>query len=189
MKPSRWVVDLPERTKLFSDNSVSGHALRRETRFIVIHAIGEYIDTGKPGEGSQYCVDFLRARNELPHYFLTPSGIVLRAWHHSRLANHARGYNSSSIGIELMLPGHWTYETFAQELTAPVPEHRLEDVPRRLDSLYKLIGELLALYPQARIVGHCELDPTRKVDPGQYVMLSSLRTKFKQPRWEGEGGK
>lgn len=179
MKSSRWVVDLPERHPQDA-GLMTQHPPRPRTRYVVIHAVGEYIDTGKPGEFSQYCVDFLRARDELPHYFITPSGIVLRAWGHKYIANHARGYNSESIGIELMLPGHWTYDTFVKELTSTAPEMRLEDNARRLDSLHKLLGELLDIYPEARIVGHAEIDPTRKVDPGGYAMLGTLRTRFNQ---------
>lgn len=179
MKPSRWVVDLPER-RPEDAGLMTRHPLRQGTRYIVIHAVGEYLDTGEPGKLPQYCVDFLRSRDELPHYLLTPSGIVLRAWGHKYLANHARGFNSESIGIELMLPGHWTYDSFVQELTSSSPTIRLEDNPRRLNSLHKLLRELLELYPEARIVGHAELDPSRKVDPGNYAMLGALRTRFNQ---------
>ncbi len=173
MKEGRWVVKLEE-----NDRGDWSNKERKDTKFIVIHSIAEYIDTGEPELSPQYCVDFLRERNELPHYFLTPSGIVLKGIPHKRKANHARGFNYCSIGIEVMLPGCHSYVSFLNAMRDET--EKVCTFP--FLQLTVLLTELLDIYPNAKIVGHNELSPDRKVDPGNLINVNVLREKFNQAR-------
>ena len=97
------------------------------------------------------------------HYFISEAGEVVRlvpedkrAWHAGR--SFWRGHkdvNSASIGIELDHPGHALgYREFAEaQIEALLP--LLHDVVRRHD------------IPRANVVGHSDVAPARKIDPGE----------------------
>ena len=97
------------------------------------------------------------------HYFISEEGEVVRlvdegkrAWHAG--ASYWRGHkdvNSASIGIELDHPGHANgYRGFAEpQIDALVP--LLHAIVRRHD------------IPRANVVGHSDVAPARKVDPGE----------------------
>jgi N-acetylmuramoyl-L-alanine amidase len=97
------------------------------------------------------------------HYFISEDGEVVRlvdedkrAWHAG--ASYWRGHkdvNSASIGIELDHPGHALgYREFADaQIEALVP--LLNDIVRRHD------------IPRANVVGHSDVAPARKTDPGE----------------------
>jgi N-acetylmuramoyl-L-alanine amidase len=97
------------------------------------------------------------------HYFISEDGEVVRLVDEDRRAWHAgasywRGHkdvNSASIGIELDHPGHGGgYREFADaQIEALIP--LLNDIVRRHD------------IPRANVVGHSDVAPARKVDPGE----------------------
>ena len=97
------------------------------------------------------------------HYLITESGEVIqlvpeekRAWHAGR--SHWRGItdvNSASIGIELDHPGHALgYRNFAQA---------------QMEALLPLLHRIVRHYqiPRANVVGHSDVAPARKTDPGE----------------------
>lgn len=97
------------------------------------------------------------------HYCITRAGEVVqmveeekRAWHAGR--SYWRGQsdvNSASIGIELDNPGHsWGYEDF--------PEAQMQVLIRLLDDIVKRHD-----IPRANVVGHSDVAPQRKDDPGE----------------------
>lgn len=98
------------------------------------------------------------------HYMIDEEGIVTslvpedkRAWHAGR--SYWRGVtdvNSASIGIELVNPGHeWGYRPF------PEPQ---------MDALLPLLADIMDRHdiPRANVVGHSDIAPARKQDPGEY---------------------
>lgn len=97
------------------------------------------------------------------HYMIDEDGTVIslvpehkRAWHAGRA--YWRGItdvNSASIGIELVNPGHeWGYRPFsAAQMDALLP--LLADIKNRHD------------IPRANVVGHSDIAPARKDDPGE----------------------
>jgi N-acetylmuramoyl-L-alanine amidase len=97
------------------------------------------------------------------HYMVDEDGTVTRlvdedkrAWHAGR--SYWRGetdVNSASIGIELVNPGHeWGYRAFpSAQMEALLP--LLADIRRHHD------------VPRANIVGHSDIAPSRKLDPGE----------------------
>ena len=98
------------------------------------------------------------------HYMIDEDGTVIslvpedkRAWHAGR--SYWRGVtdiNSASVGIELVNPGHdWGYRPF------PEPQ---------MDALMPLLADIMDRHdiPRANVVGHSDIAPARKQDPGEY---------------------
>jgi len=97
------------------------------------------------------------------HYLITEEGGVIRLVPEDRRAWHAgssfwRGIpdvNSASIGIELDHPGHGLgYRGFADA---------------QIEALIPLLARIVKHYdiPRANVVGHSDVAPMRKVDPGE----------------------
>jgi len=104
------------------------------------------------------------------HYMIDEDGTVInlvpeekRAWHAGR--SYWRGItdvNSASIGIELVNPGHeFGYRPF------PEPQ---------MDALLPLLADMMDRHdiPRANVVGHSDVAPARKVDPGEYFDWARL---------------
>src|SRR3546814_5130719 len=97
------------------------------------------------------------------HYLVAEDGQVLRlvdedkrAWHAGR--SHWGGVtdvNSASIGIEIVNPGH----EFGYQ---PVPEEQM-------DALVPLVADIVRRHaiPRANVVGHSDIAPDRKQEPGE----------------------
>ena len=113
------------------------------------------------------------------HYLVAEDGTVLRmvdegrrAWHAG--ASHWRGItdvNSASVGIEIVNPGHeFGYRPFPDEQMA---------------SVIRLVADIKDRHQVTRgnVVGHSDIAPTRKRDPGEMFPWSSLaRLRLALPR-------
>ena len=115
------------------------------------------------------------------HYMIDEDGSVTRmvlegkrAWHAGR--SYWRGItdvNSASLGIELVNPGHeWGYRSF--------PETQME-------SLIPLLADIIKRHaiPRANIVGHSDVAPARKQDPGElfeWDLLARYRLALPRPQ-------
>jgi N-acetylmuramoyl-L-alanine amidase len=97
------------------------------------------------------------------HYVVEENGTIWRLVPDSERAFHAgrscwgggSDLNNVSIGVEIANPGHeWGY--------CPFPEEQMTAVER-------LCGALLRRYqiPSHRVVGHSDIAPDRKSDPGE----------------------
>lgn len=115
------------------------------------------------------------------HYLVAEDGQVLRmvdennrAWHAGR--SHWRGIddvNSASIGIEIVNPGH----EFGYR---PFPE-------AQMGALIPLMKQIVDRHGIGRgnIVGHSDVAPARKIDPGElfdWERLARLRLALPRPR-------
>jgi N-acetylmuramoyl-L-alanine amidase len=114
------------------------------------------------------------------HYVVMEDGQIVhmvdeakRAWHAGR--SHWRGIddvNSASIGIEVVNPGHeWGYR--------PFPE-------AQIDALIPLVHDIVERHHISRgnVVGHSDVAPARKQDPGEYfpwARLARLRLALPRP--------
>jgi N-acetylmuramoyl-L-alanine amidase len=98
------------------------------------------------------------------HYLIAEDGQVLRmvselhrAWHAG--LSYWRGIanvNAASIGIEIVNPGHeFGYRPFT---------------PQQMAALVPLLADIVARHqiPRANVVGHSDVAPARKQDPGEY---------------------
>ena len=90
-------------------------------------------------------------------------GEASRAWHAG--VSNWRGnsnINDRSIGIELVNPGHeFGYQRFAQA---------------QMTALITLAKDILARHPipARNVVGHSDIAPTRKQDPGEFFAWAAL---------------
>ena len=114
------------------------------------------------------------------HYLIAEDGQVLRMVPEEKRAWHAgqsywrglQGLNASSIGIEIVNPGHeFGYRPFtAQQMNALVP----------------LLAGIVERHqvPPANIVGHSDIAPARKQDPGElfdWALLARHRLAVARP--------
>jgi N-acetylmuramoyl-L-alanine amidase len=119
--------------------------------------------TGMPSAAA--AIERLRdpAAKASAHYLIDEDGSVVamvpeegRAWHAGASWWQGRAaLNDVSLGIELVNPGHeWGYRAFPGEQMA---------------ALLALAGELCRRWriPPDRVVGHSDIAPTRKDDPGE----------------------
>jgi N-acetylmuramoyl-L-alanine amidase len=115
------------------------------------------------------------------HYCIDEDGTIHRLVREERRAWHAgksfwRGVsdvNSASVGIELVNPGH----EFGYR---PFPDAQME-------ALLPLLSAIVQRWdvPRANVVGHSDIAPTRKDDPGElfdWDLLAAHRLALKTPR-------
>lgn len=155
--------------------SPNHNARKLPVSMVVLHYTGM--------ESAQAALDRLcdPAAEVSAHYLIDEAGLVTRmvaeehrAWHAGRA--YWRGItdvNSASIGIELVNPGHeFGYRPFTDaQMEALVP--LLADIVRRH-----------GIAP-ANVVGHSDVAPTRKLDPGElfdWDMLARYRLALAKPR-------
>jgi len=97
------------------------------------------------------------------HYLIAEDGQILRMVPEEKRAWHAglsswrgvEGVNAVSIGIEIVNPGHeFGYRPFTEE---------------QMDALVPLLAEIVRRHqvPRANVVGHSDVAPARKQDPGE----------------------
>ena len=97
------------------------------------------------------------------HYLVEENGTIWRLVSDERRAFHAgrscwageNDLNHVSIGIEIVNPGHeWGYRPFPKE---------------QMTAVERLCHDLISRYPipRHRIVGHSDVAPDRKSDPGE----------------------
>lgn len=115
------------------------------------------------------------------HYCIEEDGTVHRLVREDRRAWHAgRSYwrgitdvNSASVGIELVNPGH----EFGY---VPFPDAQME-------ALLPLLADIVQRHdiPRANVVGHSDVAPARKTDPGElfdWDLLAAHRLALRTPR-------
>jgi len=97
------------------------------------------------------------------HYLIAEDGQILRMVAEEQRAWHAglsywrgvSGVNACSIGIEIVNPGHeFGYRPFTEE---------------QMEALIPLLSAIVIRYaiPPANVVGHSDVAPARKEDPGE----------------------
>lgn len=115
------------------------------------------------------------------HYMIDEDGTVIRmvpedkrAWHAGK--SYWRGItdvNSASVGIELVNPGHeWGYRPFTDA---------------QMESLVPLLAAIIARHQilLANVVGHSDVAPARKDDPGElfeWETLARYKLAMKTPK-------
>ena len=114
------------------------------------------------------------------HYFIHEDGRVLkmvaeekRAWHAGKsFWRGLRNVNSASIGIEIVNPGHeFGYRPFTDA---------------QMEALLPLLAAVVERHqiPRANVVGHSDVAPARKEDPGElfdWALLAKHRLAVARP--------
>lgn len=125
------------------------------------------------------------------HHYIDRDGRIACWVDVLRTANHTRGWNPRSVGIELVNRGRFPdwYATHAQRMTEPYPE-------AQIDALVALIGLLTRQLPALRwIAGHEDLDTAwvpasddatarvrRKLDPGPQFPWTEVLARIRLAR-------
>jgi N-acetylmuramoyl-L-alanine amidase len=114
------------------------------------------------------------------HYLVAEDGQVLRMVPEDKRAWHAgqsywrglHGVNAASIGIEIVNPGHeFGYRPFPRE---------------QMEALIPLLSGIVERHqiPRANVVGHSDVAPARKQDPGElfdWALLARHRLAVARP--------
>lgn len=124
---------------------------------VVIHAMGEFV-RGRPAW------DFL-ASLKTPlraHAYVTPSGVVVTQTPLHRRAAHARGFNATTLGVEVLVRGR--YDSVA-ELEAALSKPWLTSA--QLFAAARYVRDLVQTFRfgEDDVLRHDELDAS-KPDPG-----------------------
>jgi N-acetylmuramoyl-L-alanine amidase len=142
------------------DNSLSAKSQSSRVKFVIIHFTVSDLAQSKK---------VLTEQIVSSHYLLTdePKPVIYNLVDESRQANHAgvsywKNYtllNSSSIGIEIVNPGFT--EGPNGRIWHPFPQ-------AQIDQLILLLKQIVARHniPPENILGHSDIAPGRKQDPG-----------------------
>ena len=139
----------------------------RSIKFIVIHY------TGMQSERESIIRLCSPKYKVSSHFLISQSGKVYRLVEDNRIAWHAgksrwgkyKNLNKNSIGIELVNKGHrFGYTNFKK---------------KQLSSLIKICNKLIKKYKikKVNIVGHSDISPLRKIDPGEKFPWEKLARK------------
>ena len=124
---------------------------------IIVHAMGEYIfHDGK----YKHAADFLRDIGLSAHVLICPDGSIIRCREDNQGAYHARKWNSRSLGVEFLLRGKHNYVSFTRAI---------ENFYLTFDQHFsgvELLRDWCSKHDIVSIDRHSDLDPERKVDPG-----------------------
>ena len=128
-------------------------------KLIVVHAMGEYVMADGGGEYI-YAVEHLARMMLSAHALVSPDGTVIRCRGDNEGANHARGFNTDSLGIEILVPGRHDYASFVRTIAQPY----LTDA--QYTAAVEQCREWMRLHSITRIARHSDVSPGRKLDPG-----------------------
>ena len=127
------------------------------------------------------------------HYYIDRDGTVVMYVRPERIANHVRGYNTRSVGIELVNTGRYPYwrDSKHQAMSEHYPQ-------AQIDALIALLKQLQQELPNLHfIAGHEDLDRdqetafddpnvlvARKLDPGPLFPWPEVMRQVKLERLE-----
>ncbi|MDQ6214677.1 N-acetylmuramoyl-L-alanine amidase [Achromobacter insolitus] len=162
------------------DTSVTAVSQASRVRSIVLHYTS--VDDARS-------MELLSKGKVSAHYLVNEAGRVYRLVDENRAAWHAGAsswygniaMNSTSIGIEIVNPG-WTEGTDGKPVWHPYDERQL----RALTLLLRDIAQRHGIAPE-NVVGHSDIAPQRKVDPGPLFPWKML-AEAGIGRWYDESG-
>ena len=147
----------PKITTNYSPNFNLPKRTKKSIKFIILH----YTGMRKESSAIKKLCDFNSKVSA--HYFIKKNGNILNlvpdlyeAWHAGKSSwKKFKSINKYSVGIEIQNSGHYySYEKFSI---------------KQINSLKKLIKKLIKIYKINRknILGHSDISPNRKKDPGE----------------------
>jgi N-acetyl-anhydromuramyl-L-alanine amidase AmpD len=144
---------------------------------LVIHSMGEYIEFSKAAKdwcvkndhknkdltvGTYHAHEWLQHDGTSAHFLLKPDGDFIKQRSTKKICWHAKGFNTNSVGIEVLVPGTYNYETFLEAIkkdwVSDIQYKSLIDMSQGIIDYFKIKKD--------RIVRHSDISPGRKFDPG-----------------------
>ena len=158
------------RLKIFSNYSPNFNSIKRKTteiKFLIFHY------TGMKKESNAIKKLTSLGSDVSCHYFIKKNGETLLlvpdlyiAWHAGKSRwKHYKSLNKNSIGLEISNPGHdHNYKKFSK---------------KQIQSIIKLSKILIKKYniKSKNILGHSDISPERKKDPGEKFPWKELAKK------------
>jgi len=158
--------------KDYSPNYSKKKRLKKSIKFVIIHYTGmqSEIESIKRLKNPKYKVSC--------HYLINRRGKIIQMVKDINIAWHAgkskwkkfNNLNNSSLGIELVNKGHkFGYQNFSN---------------KQINSLIKLCRNLKKKYliKKENFLGHSDIAPLRKIDPGEKFPWKKLST-YKIGKW------
>lgn len=122
-------------------------------------------DVGKVGE-IVYAATWLDRLGLSAHQLVAPAGDVIRCREDIQGAWHARGFNTNSLGIEILVPGILTYGEFLDKIHEPWCRPGGPQFNAAVESVVDWCVSWNIPVRPGRIDRHSDVDPARKYDPG-----------------------
>ena len=150
-----------------SPNHSSKNREKKQIKFLIIH----YTGMQSEGESIKRLTD--KRSKVSARYLINRKGSLIRMVDENKAAWHAgkskwknlTNLNSSSIGIELVNKGHrFKYENYTK---------------KQINKLMLLCKALIKKYKikQTNVLGHSDISPMRKIDPGEKFPWKALSKK------------
>jgi N-acetyl-anhydromuramyl-L-alanine amidase AmpD len=137
---------------------------------LIIHCIAEFIEVDEPFEykgklievGKYSAHEWLVMLGLSVHFLIEPNGDVIKQRSTKKICWHAKGFNTGSVGIEVLVEGVWNYETFKNRIKSYwVSQYQY-------DTLIELSDNIIEYFDidHKDVLRHSDISPGRKVDPG-----------------------
>lgn len=122
---------------------------------LVIHSMGEIIN-------GMYADAFLQSIGLSAHFLLQPNGDFVKCRKTTLKAWHAKGFNTNTVGIEVLVEGEHTYESFLNRIKEDWVK------PEQTEALIEMANGIITHYDISHdnVLRHSDISPERKVDPG-----------------------
>lgn len=131
---------------------------------LVIHAMGEYIKTDGSYKdipaGVYSAHEWLQLDGTSAHFLLHPNGDFTKQRSTKEICWHAKGFNTNSIGIEVLVKGTYDYGTFLKQIKKDWV------TSEQYTSLVNMSKGIITFFNINSIKRHSDLSPDRKQDPG-----------------------
>ena len=126
---------------------------------IVIHCMAETVVYEDRQYHAWELLDFLKLS---AHILIHPNGDRTRCRADDEMAWHAKGFNTDSLGVELLVPDAFNLDQLQQRTKTTWASKE------QMDSLVQQIMVWKKAWPIERIDRHSDLDPARRwYDPGE----------------------
>lgn len=133
---------------------------------IIVHSMGEYINLKS---GPKFAPNFLEDVGFSAHALIIPNSDVMICRQPNQGAYHAKGFNTDSLGVEVLVPGGYVYGTFLEKIKTDWCSF----------GQYQALAELVSSWchefnidpfdkrEKHGVKRHSDVSPERKVDPGE----------------------
>lgn len=176
-----------DRTKYFSKNK------NERIRFIIVHytATTDEVSIRALTKGNVSSHYLITSKNTEPIYQIVPE--QKRAWHAGISEfNQYTNLNDNSIGIEITNLGVEDYDKTWEKYGFFIPTDKyIEFSEGQIKKVAHLLKKLIVKYDikETNILGHSDIAPTRKIDPGPKFPWERLYREYGIGAWYDEKDK
>ena len=143
-------------------------------RRIIVHAMAYQIDW----EGERlYAANFLDKIGLSAHILVAPDGTGIQCRADTEGAWHAKGYNTDSLGVEILVPGVFDYGSFLQRIAEPWCGDK------QFSSAVDVVADWCYRWgigtEPGQLDRHSDVSPNRKSDPGRGFRWADFVTRVR----------